>query len=177
MSNRPWMDLVITGIMIVVLSACGIADQETSPTEPPQTQLPGISLGRPATRTPFPGSCNPADSTILEAIQALEILANEKNLEGTMELFAENAILEESYRGVYLDEPDEIEDLWREYYSDSLLCEFRDISICENLATFIWAELQSSNARLWPVVIEVHNGKITYMDFYDFSITGPLEGE
>jgi len=177
MSKRPWMDLVITGFMIVVLSACGIATQETSTTEPTQIQLPTIRLGSLPTRTPFPASCDPTDVTILEVIQALEVLANERNLEGTMELFAENAILEESFRGVFLDEPDEIETLWRDYYSDSLSCEFRDIDICENMATFIWAELQSSNARLWPVVIEVQNEKITYLDFYDFSTAGPLEGE
>ena len=177
MRKIPWKDLVITGIMIVSLPACGIAALETSPTEPTQTQTQIISIGRPTTPTPFPASCNPADSTILEVIQAFEILANEKNLEGTMELFAENAIFEESYRGVFLDEPEEIESLWREYYSDSPLCEFRDISICENMATFIWAELQPLNTRLWPVVIEIQNGKITYMDFYDFSTVGSLESE
>jgi hypothetical protein len=177
MRKIPWKDLVITGIMIVSLPACGIAAQETSPTEPTQTQTPIIRISRPPIPTPFPASCNPADSTILEVIQAFEILANEKNLEGTMELFAENAILEETFRGFLIDESEYIESFWRQYYLDSDPCEFRDIVICENMATFIWAELRSVNARLWPVVIEIHNGKITYMDFYDFATTGSLEGE
>ena len=188
--KTSWKDIVIASIMIVSLPACGIAAQETSPAEPTQAQLPitstaipltatplPTSTGLPPTRTPIPASCNPADSTILEVIKAFEVLANEKNLEGTMELFAENAIFEESYRGVFLEESEEIETLWRGYYSLSPPCEFIDILICENMATFTWAELNSLNSVLWPIVIEIHDGKITYMDFYENSTIGFPGGE
>lgn len=190
MSKPSWKGLVIAGIMVVALPACGTTARETSPPEPTRTPLPITSTANPptstpmptstthpATRTPFPESCDPADSSILEMIQAFEALVNEKNLEGTMALFAGNAILEESFQGVVYEGLEEIESLWVDYYQVSPPCEFRDIAICGNTATFVWAELQSLTALLWPVVVEIHDGKITYWDFYENSTLGSLEGE
>jgi hypothetical protein len=184
------MDLVIAGIMIVLITACGQAAQDTPPTEATQTQVPITSTTLPSTstpaptntsipptRTPFPASCTPADSTILEVIRAFEVLANEKNLEGTMELLAENAIIEESFRGVFKEGTAEIEAFWRVYYWGSPPAEFRDIMICGNMATFVWVELHALRALFWPVVIEIHNGKITYLDFYEDSTIGSLGDE
>jgi len=158
--KRSGIYLVIGGIIITSLSSCVTTAPETP--------------------TPFPPSCTPSNSTISEVINALETCANEKNVEGTMELFAENAILEETYQGanfaVY-DGADEIESLWRSYYRDSLPCEFRDINITGNNATFLWAEFKGQYAILWPVVVEVKDGKIIYLDFYEDSTLESLSDE
>jgi hypothetical protein len=82
-------------------------------------------------------------------------------------LFSADAILDETFRGVHLDTQDKIKGLWEGYYKVSLPCEFKDIKICENMATFIWAELGAASHMLWPVVIEVTDGKISYLDFYE----------
>jgi hypothetical protein len=109
-------------------------------------------------------------------IKAFEVFNNEEDLEGIMALHAEDAIVEESFRGVYLDTPRDIEVFWRNYYIWSEPSEFRDISICGNMATFIWAELHALPV-LWPVVMEVHDGKITYFDFYEASTIETNGGE
>jgi len=172
--KRSWKVFLIGCIIIASVTGCGTAAQETSTyetstSEPTSTAIPSTSTPLPPTRTPFPSTCTSSDSTIREVISAFERLANEKNVEVTMELFAENAILEESFQGVYLDETEEIESLWQGYYRISLPCEFRDILVCENNATFLWAELGAASTTLWPIVIEVKDGKITYMDFYEDS--------
>jgi hypothetical protein len=163
-------------LIAVFLISCS-APPEVSPTSTPKptitkvpptsTAIPSTSTPLPPARTPFPASCTPSDSTVLEVINAFETLANEKNLEGTMGLFADNAVFEESFRGVLLEGFEEIESLWRGYYRSSLPCEFRDIILCGNNATFIWAELGAASSKLWPVLIEVKDGKISYMDFYE----------
>jgi hypothetical protein len=114
-------------------------------------------------------SCAPPGPPISEVIQSFETLANEKDVEGTMALFARNAVVEETFRGAVFDTPEEIETLWRMYYRMSPPAEFRDISIDGDSATFIWAEVSSMSTSLWPIVIEVKNGKITFMDFYEDS--------
>jgi hypothetical protein len=91
-------------------------------------------------------------------------------------MFAENAILEQSTREVYLDEPEDFVPYWRGYYLFSAPAEFRDIAICENVATFIWAELHALPV-LWPTLMEIHDGKITYMDFYEDSTIETNGGE
>lgn len=165
--NRSWKYILIGGIIIASLTGCGTAAHETFTHEPTNTAIPSTSTPLLPTRTPFPSTCTSSDSTILEVISRLEILANEKNVEGTMELFAENAIFEESFKGIFLDKTDEIESSWRGYYSLTRPCEFRDIIVCENNATFLWADLGPASNLLWPVMIEVNDGKITYMDFYE----------
>ncbi|MGD8813763.1 MAG: nuclear transport factor 2 family protein [Anaerolineales bacterium] len=114
-------------------------------------------------------SCAPAETSILEVIQALETAVNETDLEGMMALYASDAIVEESFRDMIFDGAEEIELLWRSYFSAPHPSEFREISIDGNSATFIWAEIGAMNNVLWPVVIEARNGKITYMDFYENS--------
>jgi hypothetical protein len=114
-------------------------------------------------------ACAPPGPPISEVLQSFETLANEKDVEGTMALFARNAVVEESYRGLVFDTPEEIASLWRSYYRMSPPAEFRDISIDGDTATFIWADVSSMSTSLWPVVIEVKNGKITYMDYYENS--------
>jgi hypothetical protein len=112
-------------------------------------------------------SCAPSGPSTLEVIDSFETLANDKNLEGTMGLFAKNAIVEESFKQKTIDGTEEFESFWRGYYVGSPPCEFRDITVDGDNATFIWAELTPISEKLWPVVIEVKNGKITYMDFYE----------
>ena len=114
-------------------------------------------------------SCAPSGPSTLEVIDSFETLANDKNLEGTMGLFAKNAIVKVSFQKTKkpVDRTEEIESYWRGYYVGSPPCEFRDITVDGDKATFIWAELPPMSEKLWPVVIEVKNGKITYMDFYE----------
>jgi hypothetical protein len=178
--KRSWINLVIGGIIITSLSSCVTTAHETPTPGPSSTTSPPTSTPLPPTRTPFPSSCTPSNSTISEVINALETLANEKNVEGTTELFAENAILEESYQGAYYpvyDGADEIFTLWRSYYRYSQPCEFRDINICGNNATFLWAEFMGQNAIIWPVVVEIKDGKIIYLDFYGDSTFELLSDE
>jgi len=186
--NKFWIVSITGAIIITFLSSCGNTSHETTPLVPTNTAnpsntaspsstvspptsspLPPTSTPIPPTRTPFPASCSPSDPSILEVIDTFEALANNKDVEGTMELFSEDAILEESFRGKFLQGTEEISSLWRSYYKSSPPCEFRDIAACGNITTFIWADLYGGNNALWPVVIEINDGKITYMDYYEKS--------
>lgn len=140
--NISWKSVLMGGIIIASLTGCGTAANN-------------------------PSSSTSSESMILEIISLFEMQANERNVEGTMTLFAENAVVEETYQGVIYDGTDEIEGLWRNYYRDSPPCEFRDIVVGKKNTTFVWAELGEIVTTLWPVVIEVKDGKITYMDFYE----------
>lgn len=60
-----------------------------------------------------------------------------------------------------------IEHLWSVYFLTTFTSEFRDISVDGDTAPFTWAEVGPVYAKLWPTRIEVQNGKITYMDFYE----------
>lgn len=138
--NKPWKSILIGGLIFVALTGCGTAASN-------------------------PSSSASSESMILEVLSIFEMQINERNVEGTMELFVENAILEESFQGVVYEGTDEIEGLWRRYYFGSPPCEFRDIVVGKKNTTFVWAELGEIVTTLWPVVIEIKDGKITYMDF------------
>ena len=62
------------------------------------------------------------------------------------------------------------------YFNTTFISELRNISVEGDSATFIWADLGTntdgtSYIELWPVIIEVQNGKITNLDFYEDSET------
>ena len=178
-----WKLALIGALVITFLFGCEKAPQETYPLEvsstaspptsttlpPTSTLIPPTTTLIPSTRTPFPASCAPSDPSILDVLDAFVVLANAKNVEGTIELFAENGVLDESFRGYHLEGTEEIAPLWRGYYRSSPPCEFRDVAACGNTVTFIWADLFGGNNTLWPVVIEINDGKITYMDYYQKS--------
>jgi len=178
--RRSWIYFVIGVIVITSLSGCVTTAQETPTPEPSSTMIPPTSTPLPPTHTPLPASCTPLNSTISEIIYALEACANEKNLEGTMELFADDALLEETYQGRFhsvYDGAEKIQNLWRSYYRGSAPCEFRDINITGNNANFLWGEFKGKHVILWPVVIEVKDGKIVYLDFYEDSSSELLSDE
>jgi hypothetical protein len=114
-------------------------------------------------------SCASPESAIPELIQSLEAMVNATDLDGMMALFANDAIVEESFRDMIFEGAEEIELLWQAYFKAPHPSEFREISIDGDTATFIWAEIGVMNNVLWPVVIEARDGKITYMDFYENS--------
>jgi hypothetical protein len=180
---------------ILISSGCGTAGQLADPSNTPapptdtkipptstqspptQTPLPPTDTPLPPTRTPFPESCLASDSSILEIILSFETLVNEKDLEGTMDMFSEQAVFEESHRGLRKEGTADIKAIWGSYYRLSPQAEFRNIVVCENMATFIWAELNALNDLVWPVLLEVQDGKITYMDFYDKATWGDKQEE
>ena len=122
-------------------------------------------------------ACTPTEPSPIEILETFETMANEQDVEGTMALFAEDAVVEESFKNVVYDGAEEFENLWRGYYLEKITSEFRDISVDGYTATFNWAEVYAKNARLWPVIIEVQNGKITYLDFYENATTVPTGEE
>ena len=152
-----WKRLLMGCLLLALLAGCATATPEPTATPVPPTDTPGPST--------------------LEVINSFETLANDKNVEGTMELFAKNAVVEESFRLVVFDGVEKIKSLWRGYYRNSPPCEFREITVDGDTATFNWAELGAVSANLWPVVIEVKNGKITYMDFYEDATRVPIGEE
>ncbi len=129
-----------------------------------------ISLILAACTPTGPSTSGPSPIEILETF---ETMANEQDVEGTMALFAEDAVVEESFKNVVFDGAERVENLWRGYYLQKITSEFRDISVDGDTATFNWAEVYAKNTRLWPVIIEVQNGKITYLDFYENATTVP----
>ena len=111
-------------------------------------------------------SCAPSSPSTLEIMDILETKVNERDLEGVMTLFAEDAVFDISYETISYIGTKEIEYYWTTYYfTTPYITEFRDISVEGNSATFIWAEIGTSYTTLWPTIIEVQNGKITYMDW------------
>ncbi len=125
-------------------------------------------------------SCAPSGPSTIEILDSLETKVNEKDLEGVMALFAKDAVLEETYRPVPLvfSGTEGIEPFWEDlYFLTTFTSEFRDISVDEDTATFTWAEAGPAYTKLWPAVIEVRNGKITYMDFYEEPVRVPAGEE
>ena len=112
-------------------------------------------------------SCAPSAPSTLEIVDTLETNVNEKDMEGVMTLFAEDAVFEESYINIAYYGNKEIEYMWNKYFRKPFISEFRDISVEGDSATFVWAEVGTSYTELWPTILEVQNGKITYMDFYE----------
>jgi hypothetical protein len=154
---KPW--LLLLGIIFLITSLSGC--------------LKGTNSQIPDPRTPFPSSCTPSDPAILEIIDSFEVLANEKDVSGTMDLFADNAVVEESYRGAVFDDPKQIKVLWWGFYSTAVTTEFRDIAACDDYATFNWAVIYGENTNLWPVIMEVKDGKISFFDFYEEATNDP----
>ena len=184
--TRYFSRLLIFAIVTTLLSSCAGTPSETLPPEPTETKTPipptftsqpPTETPTPPTRTPFPESCSPADPLILEIITAFELSVNEKNVEGCLALWAEDAILKETFKNFSIEGAEEIERFWTGYYSVSPPAEFRNVKACGNLVTFDWAELYAVSADLWPVYVEINDGKITYLDFYEDSTKGPLTEE
>ena len=124
-------------------------------------------------------SCAPSGPSTLEVLESLETKVNEKDMEGVMALFAKDAVVEETYRPVPLvfSGTEGIEPLWDLYFLTTSTSEFRDISVDEDTATFTWAEVGPVYTKLWPAIIEVRNGKITYMDYYEDAVRVPTGEE
>jgi hypothetical protein len=122
-------------------------------------------------------SCAPSGSSTLEIINAIETSANERDLEGMMALFATDAVVNESFMQkenvyIYIGE-EEIHRFWSSYFQFPLTHEFRDISVDGDTATFGWVQEDPVYTKLYPVRIEVQNGQITYLDFYEESTILP----
>jgi hypothetical protein len=115
---ESWKLTLMGAIVIVYLSSCGSASHENPTPEPSSTASPPTSTPIQPTRTPFPASCAPSDPSILEIIDAFVILANDKNVEGTMELFAEYAILDESFKGYHFEGTEQLSLLYGQIYME-----------------------------------------------------------
>ncbi len=110
--------------------------------------------------------CAPSAPSTLEIMDIFETKVNERDLEGVLTLYAEDAVFDVNYRNVHFIGIKEIEYYWTHYYFlFPYITEFRDISVEGDSATFIWAEIGTSYTTLWPTIIEVQNRKITYMDW------------
>jgi len=118
-----------------------------------------------------PSGSSTSELSPREILEILETTANEQDLEGTMALFAEDAVLEESFKNFTIEGTEELERFWKGYYSTEPTGEFRDISVDGDTSTFNWAEIFKTHSKLWPAIIEVQNGKITYLDFYEDGTT------
>ena len=128
-------------------------------------------------------SCTPSAPSTLEIIDTLMTKVNERDLEGVVALFAEDALYEESYQNFPFHGIKEIEYFWKTYYFPTPFNddEARDISVEGDSATFIWAQIGTTTkgaswTKLFPVRIEVQNGKITHMDFYE-DAADPIIGD
>ena len=118
-------------------------------------------------------SCAPSSPSTLEVLESLEAATNDKDLEGIMALFSEDAILDETFKDNFRPREglEEIETIWVSYLNAPWITDFRDFSIEGDTATFIWADEGASYSLLWPVKAEIQKGKITYMDFYENATT------
>ena len=122
-------------------------------------------------------SCTPSAPSTLEIMDTLLTNVNERDLEGVVTLFAEDGVYQNSYENESYYGTEEIEHYWKTwYFPDPFITDFRDISVEGDSATFIWANVGTSYpgaqvsktfTELWPVIIEVQNGKITNLDFYE----------
>ncbi len=109
----------------------------------------------------------PTEIEMLEILDSLETEVNEEDLEGVMALFAEDALIETSYKNRFFEGTQSIEFLWEEYFFTPVVGEFRDISVDGNTARFTWVEFRTGLTKLWPTNIEVQNGKIAHLDWYE----------
>ena len=122
-------------------------------------------------------SCAPSAPSTLEIMDTLKTNINEKDLEGVMTLFAEDAVIEYSFENTPYSGTKEIEHYWTTYvWPKPFIVEYRDISVEGDSATFIYVEVGTttkgtSYIELWPTIIEVQNGKIIHMDIYEDSET------
>lgn len=109
-----------------------------------------------------PSTPVPSTSEILEA---LETEVNEKDLEGVLALFAEEAVWDTSYKNDSLKGIENIDFALEQYFMTPVTSEFRDISVNGDNATFTWVEFRSGMNKLWPVIMEVRDGKITLIEW------------
>jgi ketosteroid isomerase-like protein len=121
-------------------------------------------------------SCTPSAPSTLEIMDTLKTKVNERDLEGVVALFAEDGVYDNSYINYTYYGTKELEVAWGKYFRRPFISEFRDISVEGDSATFIWAEVGTttkgeSYTELWPTNIEVENGKITYIEWYEDSET------
>ena len=118
-------------------------------------------------------SPTPEAPSTLEIMNTLKTNVNEKDLEGVMALFAEDALIEYSFENTPYSGTKEIEHYWTTYvFPLSFIAEYRDISVEGDSATFIWVDAGTntdgtSYDALWPTIIEVQNGKIIHLDIYE----------
>jgi hypothetical protein len=119
----------------------------------------------------FVTSCTQSEQATLEVLNSLETALNDKDLETVLSLFAEDAIVQESYipTATVYDTWIEIEVLWTNYLEVTQTSEFRNISIEGQTATFDWAEIGAIYTNIYPTIIEVQDGKIVYMDWFEES--------
>lgn len=110
------------------------------------------------------GSSSPAPST-MEVIKALEVEVNEQDLEGVLALFAEDALWDSSYKNDSMKGIENIDFVLEEYFMTPVTSEFRDISVNGDSATFTWVEFRSGMNKIWPVIMEVQDGKITLIEW------------
>ena len=124
-------------------------------------------------------SCAPSGPSTLEVLESLETKVNEKDMEGVMALFAKDAVIEETYRPVarVSEGTESIEFEWGLFFLSTNPNEFRDIYVDGDNATFKWASVGPAYTKLWPIVIEVRNGKITNIDFYEDPVRVPAGEE
>jgi len=122
-------------------------------------------------------ACAPSGPSTIEILDSLETEVNERDMEGVMALFAEDAVFEELYQNVALYGTKEIERMWKDSFFIKDTREFRDISVDGDTATFIWATVFPVNTKLYPTIIEVQNGKITYMAFIEDATEVPTGEE
>jgi hypothetical protein len=109
----------------------------------------------------------PTELEMLEILDSLETEVNETDLEGVMALFAEDALMEITHENRFFEGTQNIEFLWEEYFFTPVTGEFRDISVDGDTATFTWVEIRPGLTKFWPTKIEVQNGKITHLDWYE----------
>lgn len=126
-------------------------------------------------------SCAPSGPSIEEVIDAFEMRVQERDVEGMTALFTKDATINESFRSneetgkfIFIGEQ-EIYDWGLSFFQFPVNSEFRDISAEGDTATFGWVVTDPVYTKLYPVRIEVENGKITYLDFYEESTLLPDE--
>lgn len=122
-------------------------------------------------------SCAPSGPSTSEILDLLETEVNEEDLEGTMALFAEDALWDESFKDTTCDGYENIEWCWEIYFMTPVKNEFREIIVDGDTATFTWVQLTSSIKRYWPAIIEVQNGKITLMEFPEEAVRESVDLE
>ena len=110
-------------------------------------------------------SCTSSAPSTLEILDTLETKVNEKDLEGLVALFAEDALWDASYKNETCEGVENIEWCWEIYFMTPVTSEFRDISVDGDTATFTWVEFHSAMNKFWPTIVEVQNGKITLIEW------------
>jgi hypothetical protein len=101
-----------------------------------------------------------------EILATLETSINEKDVEGVVALFDEDAVWDESYKNQTFTGIENVAFNWEIYFITPVTGEFRDIFVDGDTATFTWEESRPAFNKIWPnVIIEVHNGKITRIEW------------